>query len=88
MRAAVYYGNGKIEIEDVPEPTVGDGQVKVRISRNGICGTDLHEYFDGPVFVPPDDPHPLTGASAPGHGPRVLWCGHRRRTQRRRRARR
>lgn len=22
MRAAVYYGNNKVEIEDVPEPTV------------------------------------------------------------------
>ena len=39
MRAAVYYGNHKLEIEDVPEPTPGEGQVKVQVSRNGICGT-------------------------------------------------
>ena len=43
MRAAVYYGNQKLEIEDVPEPTAAEGQVKVEVSRNGICGTDLHE---------------------------------------------
>lgn len=35
----------------------------------GICGTDLHEYAYGPIFVP-KEPHPFTGA----HGPQVL--GH------------
>ena len=65
MRAAVYYGNQNLEIEDVPEPTPGDGQVKVKVSRNGICGTDLHEYYDGPIFIPPADPHPLTGKHMP-----------------------
>ena len=49
MRAAMYYGNQKMEIEDIPEPSPAEGQVKVRVSRNGICGTDLHEYFDGPI---------------------------------------
>ena len=65
MRAAVYYGNHQLKIEDVPEPTAGAGQVKVRVSRNGICGTDLHEYFDGPIFIPPSEPHPLTGRNMP-----------------------
>lgn len=64
MRAAVYHGNRKLSIEDVPEPSPGAGQVKVRVSRNGICGTDLHEYYDGPIFVP-EEPHPLTGRSMP-----------------------
>lgn len=32
----------------------------------GICGTDLHEYLDGPIFVPPaGHPHPVSGESAP-----------------------
>ncbi|HXL60776.1 MAG TPA: alcohol dehydrogenase catalytic domain-containing protein, partial [Mycobacterium sp.] len=65
MRAAMYYGNHKLEIEDIPEPTLSAGHVKVRVSRNGICGTDLHEYYDGPIFIPPDQPHPLTGKSMP-----------------------
>jgi (R,R)-butanediol dehydrogenase/meso-butanediol dehydrogenase/diacetyl reductase len=65
MRAAVYYGNHQLKIEDVPEPAAGAGQVKVRVSRNGICGTDLHEYFDGPIFIPPSEPHPLTGKNMP-----------------------
>jgi (R,R)-butanediol dehydrogenase/meso-butanediol dehydrogenase/diacetyl reductase len=65
MRAAMYYGNHKLEIEDIPEPSPGEGEVKVRVSRNGICGTDLHEYYDGPIFIPPDQPHPLTGKAMP-----------------------
>ena len=65
MRAAMYYGNHKLEIEDIPEPSAGEGQVKVRVSRNGICGTDLHEYYDGPIFIPPEQPHPLTGKAMP-----------------------
>ncbi len=65
MRAAVYYGNNQLRIEDVPEPKVSDGQVKVKVSRNGICGTDLHEFYDGPIFVPQDRPHPLTGKKLP-----------------------
>jgi len=65
MRAAVYHGNHQLTIEDVPEPSVGPGQVKVRVSRNGICGTDLHEYYDGPIFIPSGDPHPLTGRAMP-----------------------
>ena len=65
MRAAVYYGNHKLEVEDVAEPSVRDGHVKVKVSLNGICGTDLHEYFDGPIFISPEAPHPLTGKSMP-----------------------
>ena len=65
MRAAVYYGNHKLEVEDVPEPFAREGHVKVKVSRNGICGTDLHEYYDGPIFISPDAPHPLTGKSMP-----------------------
>ncbi|GAA2253746.1 2,3-butanediol dehydrogenase [Streptomyces ruber] len=32
----------------------------------GILGTDLHEYMDGPIFVPPaGHPHPISGEEAP-----------------------
>ncbi|MFM0313024.1 2,3-butanediol dehydrogenase [Paraburkholderia sp. RL17-383-BIF-A] len=65
MRAAVYYGNCELSIEDIPEPSVSDGEVKIKVSRNGICGTDLHEYYDGPIFIPKTDPHPLTGKKMP-----------------------
>ncbi len=64
MRAAVYYGPNKIEIADVGEPEPAPGTVKVKVGYNGICGTDLHEYYAGPIFVP-TEPHPLTGQQMP-----------------------
>jgi len=30
--------------EDVPEPSVGDNDVKIKIRKTAICGTDLHIY--------------------------------------------
>jgi len=31
-------------LEDVPEPKVGISDVKIRVHRTGICGTDVHIY--------------------------------------------
>ncbi|WP_130864757.1 L-threonine 3-dehydrogenase [Acidipropionibacterium timonense] len=31
-----------LELIDIPEPTVGPNDVKIRVMRTGICGTDLH----------------------------------------------
>ncbi|MGB3770549.1 MAG: 2,3-butanediol dehydrogenase [Rhodococcus sp. (in: high G+C Gram-positive bacteria)] len=64
MRAAVYHGPNKVEITDVPEPHPGAGQVKIHVGFNGICGTDLHEYYAGPIFIP-TEPHALTGQQMP-----------------------
>ncbi|RDH77208.1 dehydrogenase [Mycolicibacterium moriokaense] len=69
MKAAVYYGPNKVEVADVIEPEVRPGTVKLKVGFNGICGTDLHEYYAGPIFVP-TAPHPLTGAQMP------LTIGH------------
>lgn len=66
MRAARFHGRGDIRVEDIPEPQVGPGQVKVAVDWCGICGTDLHEYADGPLFCPPaGSPHALTGEQMP-----------------------
>ena len=66
MKAARYFDRGDIRIEDVAEPEVQPGTVGVDVAWCGICGTDLHEYLDGPIFVPPaGHPHPVSGESAP-----------------------
>jgi (R,R)-butanediol dehydrogenase / meso-butanediol dehydrogenase / diacetyl reductase len=69
MKAAVYCGPNKVEVADIPEPEPTAGTVKVKVGFNGICGTDLHEYYAGPIFVP-TEPHPLTGRALP------LTIGH------------
>src|SRR5690349_15041001 len=64
MRAARYHGVRDVRIEKLPEPTPDAGEVLVRVAHNGICGSDLHEYYSAPTFVP-TQPHPLTGVSVP-----------------------
>lgn len=66
MKAARYHGRGDIRIDEVPEPEVGPRQVKVAVDWCGICGSDLHEFLEGPLFIPaPGNPHPITGETLP-----------------------
>ncbi|HEX5095831.1 MAG TPA: hypothetical protein VFX21_07460, partial [Acidimicrobiia bacterium] len=39
MPAAVYTGKGAVELQDVPVPQPGDGDVLIEVSHCGICGT-------------------------------------------------
>jgi len=62
MKAAVWHGRHDIRVEEVRVPDQpAAGWVKIRVHWCGICGSDLHEYVAGPVFIPVDRPHPLTG---------------------------
>jgi len=47
MRAAVYRGPRKVEIEERPLPEIGPGDALVEVSHCGICGTDLHLVLEG-----------------------------------------
>jgi (R,R)-butanediol dehydrogenase / meso-butanediol dehydrogenase / diacetyl reductase len=54
MKAAVFHKIGQpLAIESVPDPTPGAGQVVVRVSRCGICGSDLHMTEDPFFGLPP-----------------------------------
>ncbi len=45
MKALVKkYPQKGLWFEDVPEPLVGDNDVKIKIHKTAICGTDLHIY--------------------------------------------
>jgi (R,R)-butanediol dehydrogenase/meso-butanediol dehydrogenase/diacetyl reductase len=65
VRALRFHGARDLRVEPVDEPThLGPRQVLLRNLRAGICGTDLHEYSDGPLLAT-RAPHPLTRASVP-----------------------
>ena len=46
MPAAVYVGDGRIEVEEVPGRSPGPGEVLVEIAECGICGSDLHMVLE------------------------------------------
>jgi L-idonate 5-dehydrogenase len=47
MRAAVLYAAKDLRIEPVAPASLGPRDVEVRIEAGGICGSDLHYYYDG-----------------------------------------
>jgi (R,R)-butanediol dehydrogenase / meso-butanediol dehydrogenase / diacetyl reductase len=66
MKAARFNGPKDIEILDIPSPVIRDGAVMIDIAWCGICGTDLHEFLEGPIFIPAQGhPHPLTHEEMP-----------------------
>lgn len=46
MPAAVYVGDGRVAVEEVPRPEPGPGEVLVEIAECGICGSDLHMVLE------------------------------------------
>lgn len=47
MKALAIHGKEDIRWEDRDAPIPGDGEVRLRVSYVGICGSDLHYYFHG-----------------------------------------
>jgi len=62
MKAALTYGPFDTRVEDVPEPTPGEGEVKVEIAYCGICGSDpeIYEGTFGLLKAPWWPPAPFT----------------------------
>ena len=42
MKAATWQGENRFTVDEVPEPTIGAGQVLVAVHTAGVCGTDVH----------------------------------------------
>jgi threonine dehydrogenase-like Zn-dependent dehydrogenase len=45
VKALVYTGPGKVEIRNVPRPTLQAGEVLLRNHSSGICGSDIHGFL-------------------------------------------
>ena len=46
-RAVVIHAPHDLRIDSVPVGVPGPGEVRVKIERGGICGSDLHYYHEG-----------------------------------------
>ncbi len=45
MRAAFYYNNRDVRVQEVPVPRIKDGEILVRIEASGLCGSDVMEWY-------------------------------------------
>jgi threonine dehydrogenase-like Zn-dependent dehydrogenase len=45
VKALVYVGPEKVEIQTLPDPVVREGEVLLDVSAAGICGSDLHGFL-------------------------------------------
>lgn len=42
MKAVVYDAPSSFTIQDIPTPVPSDGEVLIKVTQTGVCGTDLH----------------------------------------------
>lgn len=74
MKAARWHARKDIRVEEIDVPVTGDNQIKIAVKYSGICGSDLHEYLGGPIFIPVEKEHVYSKEKAPivmGHE----FCG-------------
>src|ERR1700757_4176938 len=64
MQAAVYRGVNDVRLETVPVPTIGPGEMLVRVHSCGVCGTDLKKISTGSHSAPRIFGHETSGVVA------------------------
>lgn len=47
MKAAVLTGPTQVQIQTVPVPDVGPGEIEIAVSACGVCGSDIHMWKTG-----------------------------------------
>ena len=52
MKAAVLEGVKKITIKDVSVPELQEGQIEIKVSAVGVCGSDVHLWKQGKGWNP------------------------------------
>lgn len=53
MQAFQFFGKHDLRLVEIPEPTLGENEVLLKIKKVGICGTDLHIYNGGMQVATP-----------------------------------
>jgi len=44
MRGVVFLGNKKMELGEIPDPKVREGDVLVRVKASAICGSEMETF--------------------------------------------
>src|SRR6266576_2858954 len=61
VKAVVFRGNGRIAAEDWPRPTIGAGELLLRLRGCGLCGSDIAKIVAPDTKAPAVFGHELVG---------------------------
>ncbi len=64
MKAARLYGKDELRVEAIPEPSLGEGEILVKVRAAMICGTDVRMLKNGSKVMPVTLGHELAGVIA------------------------
>jgi L-iditol 2-dehydrogenase len=64
VKAAVYRGGGRLVAEDWPRPSIGAGELLLRLKGCGLCGSDIAKLVDPATRVPAVFGHEVVGEIA------------------------
>src|SRR5271169_6959734 len=64
MKAAVYKGDSVVEVESIPVPEIGAGEILIRVESCGICHTDLKKIEYNLLAAPRVYGHETAGVVA------------------------
>ncbi len=67
MMAVRNYGSRDYRLETVSKPTVGPGELLIRVDASGICGSDGKCFTGSGMFWGGEDPW-VKAPVTPGHG--------------------
>lgn len=45
MKAAVFYSKDDVHIEDIPKPSIGPGELLLKVAAVGLCGSDIDKIM-------------------------------------------
>jgi L-iditol 2-dehydrogenase len=78
VKAAVYRGGGRLVAEEWPRPSIGAGELLLRLKGCGLCGSDIAKIVDPATRIPAVFGHEVVGeVAAVGGGVSVYAEGDR-----------
>jgi L-iditol 2-dehydrogenase len=84
VKAAIFQGAGRLDAGDWPRPTIGPGELLVKVRGCGLCGSDIAKIVDPATRAPAVFGHEIVGdvvevgegVAGFGHGHRVVVAHH------------
>jgi len=76
MRGVRFLGNSKVEVVDLPDPKIGEGDVLVKVKASALCGSEMGSYR-GANPMDGNPGHEVMGVVADPNGSRRFREGDR-----------